>query len=68
MTLVELLAQLILKTLYGFGFVWVSHHLGDVNSFIREFKQRITDCHIQNWSQSGMTQAGASTINYSKPC
>ena len=41
-----------LMFLYGFGFVWVSHDIGDVNSFIREFKQRISDCHMQNWSQS----------------
>ena len=37
---------------YGFGFVWISHNIGDINSFITCFKQRLIDCHKQNWNQS----------------
>ena len=38
--------------MYGFGFVWVSHEVGDINAFIKVFKQRIIDCHTQNWHAS----------------
>ena len=35
--------------LHGFGHVWVSQELGDVNYFLRIFKQRTVDCFKQNW-------------------
>ena len=34
--------------LYGFGFVWVSHQVADIDVFISTFKQRLIDCHKQN--------------------
>ena len=37
---------------YGFGFVWVSQDVGEVNIFIKQFKQRLIDCMKQNWHSS----------------
>jgi hypothetical protein len=34
---------------YGFGFVWLSQEIGDINLFICQFKQRIIDGKTQNW-------------------
>ena len=34
---------------YGFGFVWLNEEVGDINMFIRTFKQRIVDCAKQEW-------------------
>jgi hypothetical protein len=33
---------------FGFGYVWVSHDVGDDVNFINIFKQRLTDCYSQN--------------------
>ena len=38
--------------LYGFGYVWLTQDIGDVKLFINMFKQRLIDCHTQNWSDS----------------
>ena len=37
--------------LYGFGFVWVSHQVADIDMFINTFKQRLIDWHKPNWNQ-----------------
>ena len=38
---------------YGFGFVWENQGVCDVSNFIREFRQRLVDCFLQEW-HSGM--------------
>lgn len=38
--------------LYGFGFVWVSHEIGDITAFISIFRQRLIDCFTQDWHRS----------------
>ena len=37
---------------HGFGHVWVSQELGDVNYFLKIFQQRIIDCFKQNWHEA----------------
>ena len=39
--------QLLFK--YGFGFVWISQNIGDINIFLSTFKQRLIDCSKQDW-------------------
>ena len=41
------------KTLYrfGFGFVWENQGVQNSNVFIKIFKQRLIDCHSQNWHE-----------------
>lgn len=41
------------NTLYrfGFGFIWENQGVQDSASFIRLFKQRLIDCHSQNWHE-----------------
>ena len=34
---------------YGFGYVWVTENVGDVNIFVKNFKQRLIDCSRQDW-------------------
>ncbi|WP_293716285.1 hypothetical protein, partial [Thiolapillus sp.] len=34
---------------FGFGVVWEMQGVGDVKSFIKEFKQRLIDCFKQDW-------------------
>ena len=34
---------------YGFGFVWISQDIGNVDLLVRNFRQRIIDCVTQNW-------------------
>ena len=34
---------------YGYGYVWMNEEVGDINMFIRAFKQRIVDCSKQDW-------------------
>ena len=38
---------------YGFGFVWEYQGAYDMSNFIREFRQRLVDCFLQEW-HSGM--------------
>ena len=28
---------------YGFGYVWITHEVGDENNFLLQFKQRVMD-------------------------
>ena len=41
---------------YGFGFVWENQGVCDVSNFIREFRQRLVDCFLQEW-HSGQTKS-----------
>ena len=34
---------------YGFGFVWENQGVCDVSNSIREFRQRLVDCFLQEW-------------------
>lgn len=36
---------------FGFGFVWMEQGVGDINGFLRVFKQRMIDCKWQEWSE-----------------
>ena len=38
---------------YGFGFVWENQGVCHVSNLIREFRQRLVDCFLQEW-HSGM--------------
>ena len=38
--------------MYGFGYVWESQNVLNVNDFMKEFITRLKDCEIQNWSNS----------------
>lgn len=35
---------------YGFGYVWIEQSVGNRNAFLKEFRQRLTDCFQQDWS------------------
>lgn len=35
---------------YGYGFVWMNQGVGNVNDFIKAFRQRLIDCTWQKWS------------------
>ena len=34
---------------FGFGYVWISHDVGNDREFLRIFTQRIKDCYTQKW-------------------
>ena len=44
----------------GFEYVWVVEDVGDLNLFMKAFKQRLIDCCKQDWSavimESGKTR------------
>ena len=40
----------VLLSSLGFHEVWVNQGVGNKNVFLRVFKQRLTDCFIQNWN------------------
>ena len=37
---------------HGFGFVWISQTVGNMDIFIKQFRQRLIDCANQNWHDS----------------
>ena len=45
----------------GFGHVWLSQGVGNKTVFLKEFKQRLSDCAKQNWS-SKLTDSDRFTI------
>lgn len=51
---------------YGYGFVWVSQEVGDINIFIKQFKQRLIDCMKQNWHGSIEDSPRCDTYKYFK--
>ena len=34
---------------YGFGYSWISQNVGDYKLFIKMFRNRLIDCHTQDW-------------------
>ena len=40
---------------YGFGHVWEHQGVENVSHFLRVFKQRLIDCHLQDWNSSIMS-------------
>ena len=36
---------------FGFGFVWENQGVQNPETFIKAFKQRLIDCHSQNWHE-----------------
>ena len=36
---------------FGFGFVWKNQGVQNPETFIKAFKQRLIDCHSQNWHE-----------------
>ena len=38
--------------MYGFGLVWYNQGVGNENTFLDEFVQRLTYCYIQNWHET----------------
>ena len=36
---------------YGYAFVWNGQGVGCINSFLKDFKQRIIDCRWQEWNE-----------------
>ena len=51
---------------FGFGYVWVSQDVGDINMFIYTFKQRVTDCMTQNWHSDIDTSSRCDTYKHFK--
>ena len=51
---------------YGFGFVWLSQEVGNVNEFILSFKQRLIDCKRQNWFENVNISARCDTYKHFK--
>ena len=45
--------------MYGFGYVWISHDVGNELTFMQMFKQRINDCCFQKWHEdvNGLSKA-----------
>ena len=46
-------ASQVRKVLYsfGFGFVWENQGAQNQHDFVKVFKQRLIDCHAQNWHE-----------------
>ena len=36
--------------MYGFGYVWFYENVGDESLFFKQFRQRLIDCSVQEWS------------------
>jgi len=47
-TWVSLLKDLLFR--YGFGYVWMWQRVDNTNTFLKAFRQRITDVYKQDWS------------------
>ena len=52
--------KLLLESL-GFGHVWIEEGVGDINMFLRVFKQRLTDNFIQGWNEHISNSSRANT-------
>ena len=46
---------------YGFGYVWEANTVGDMNVFIKMFKQRLIDCCQQMW-QSDINESSKALL------
>ena len=36
--------------LYGFGYIWEEHQVGNIESFTKDIDQRIKDCYLQKYN------------------
>ena len=52
--------KLLLESL-GCGHVWIEQGVGDINMFLRVFKQRLTDNLIQGWNEQVSNSSRANT-------
>ena len=52
--------KILLESL-GIGHVWIEQGVGDVNMFLRVFKQRLTDNFIQDWNEQVSNSSRANT-------
>ena len=57
------LVKTVLETL-GFGHVWLSQGVGDVNMFLAVFKRRLTDNFIQDWNEDIEKSSRANTYRF----
>ncbi len=53
---------------YGFGYAWVAQDIGNTDTCISLFQQRLADCLRQDWSRDIDPPEGAICIKISKPC
>lgn len=53
---------------YGFGIVWLSQEVGDVNNFICVLKQRLIDCMNQIWHDNIQSSTRCDTYKHFKTC
>ena len=51
---------------YGFGYAWIADEVGDINSFLSNFTQRIKDISLQNWRSSINNSSKADHYKYFK--
>ena len=49
---------------YGFGYAWIADEVGDINSFLSNFTQRIKDISLQNWRSSINNSSKADHYKY----
>ena len=38
---------------YGSNYVWMNQGVGNQSLFTFEFEQRVKDCYLQDWTESG---------------
>ena len=51
---------------YGFGYVWISQDIGDLDMFLKYFKMRLNDCKTQDWSASVNESSRCDTYKHFK--
>ena len=52
---------------YGYGYVWISQDGGHIYMFVSSFKQRLTYCISQNWSDDLSSSSRCGTYCIFKP-
>ena len=52
---------------YGFGYVWIYEGVGDINGFVKAFKQRLIETSKQDWHSNTMTSSKARHYRYIMP-
>ena len=53
--------------MYGFGYVWFYEKVGDENLFFKQFRQRLIDCSVQEWSSKLHDSGKARHYRYIMP-
>ncbi len=51
---------------YGFGYIWLSQDVGDIEVFVCTFKTRISDCMRQNWNTNIWDSTRCDTYKFFK--